>query len=611
MDDVRVGIPRIADPMDKIERPVASAASDQVFGSDVIAQTVQALDLPYFAMVPGSSFRGLHDSLVNHLGNENPRIVLCLHEEHAVAIADGYARATDLPIAVGLHANVGLMHAAMPIYNAWCDRVPMVIIGATGPVDAHRRRPWIDWVHTSRDQGALVRNYVKWDDQPASTEAGVESILRAHQITTTLPYGPTYVCLDVTSQEEELAGPIAVPDVRRYAAAPAPVAPQETIDRVASLLRRSQRPVFLFGRMSRSTEDWECRVALAERSGAAVLTSIHNPAAFSTDHCQHLLPVCGEQRSEAERILLAQADLIVSFDWMDLAGYLRSCTDFAQTQKPVAQTVVHASLDTFLANGWSMDHQALAAVDVPALAGPDAFAAQLLETFGAEPHQTAWDFGGAHWTTYLPGAPLGDRADCMALGDFALAVRALSDEQAVTYVKLPLGWPRAASRFNDPLAYLGKDGGGAVGIGPGTAVGAALALRNSGRLVTAVLGDGDTLMGINALWTAAHMRLPLLVIVANNTSYFNDELHQERVALRRGRPVENRWIGQRLNQPEVDIVAMARAQGFQAEGPVRKLADLRAALSRGAAAVAAGGCYLIDARVEAGYAGDFGIKPSG
>src|SRR5579884_3573173 len=158
-----------------VESPVAPPAGPPPlgWGSDAIAELLRRLELPYISLNPGSSYRGLHDSLVNYLGNERPRMIVCLHEEHAVAVAHGYAKVTGRPMAVALHSNVGLMHATMALYNAFCDRVPMLVIGATGPVDAARRRPWIDWIHTAADQGALVRNYVKWDDQPASVEAAL------------------------------------------------------------------------------------------------------------------------------------------------------------------------------------------------------------------------------------------------------------------------------------------------------------------------------------------------------------------------------------------------------------------------------------------------------
>ena len=155
----------------QVEKPAQGDAITAQWGSDYLADVMRALGLEYVTLVPGASYRGLHDSLVNYLGNERPQLLLCLHEESAVAIAHGYAKVTGKAMAAAVHSNVGLMHATMAIFNAWCDRMPMVILGATGPVDAVKRRPWIDWIHTARDQGALVRGYTKWDDQPASPAA--------------------------------------------------------------------------------------------------------------------------------------------------------------------------------------------------------------------------------------------------------------------------------------------------------------------------------------------------------------------------------------------------------------------------------------------------------
>jgi thiamine pyrophosphate-dependent acetolactate synthase large subunit-like protein len=151
-----------------LDRPSGKIDEAVVWGSDVAAQMMRRCGLPYVSLNPGASYRGLHDSLVNHLGNRDPGIILCLHEDHAVAIAHGYAKATGEPMGCVLHSNVGLMHGMMSLYNAWCDRVPMFVLGATGPLDAAERRPWIDWLHTSRDQGALIRSFIKWDDQPSS-----------------------------------------------------------------------------------------------------------------------------------------------------------------------------------------------------------------------------------------------------------------------------------------------------------------------------------------------------------------------------------------------------------------------------------------------------------
>src|SRR5215472_8277812 len=199
-----------------LDRPVPAGVNAAQFGSDVAADALRALDIPYIALNPGASYRGFHDSIVNYLGNERPQMLLCLHEESAVAIAHGYAKVTGKAMAAAVHSNVGLMHATMAIFNAWCDRMPMVVLGATGPVDTMKRRPWIDWIHTARDQGALIRGYTKWDDQPASPLAAREAILRAGWMANTAPRGPTYVNLDAGMQEEKLADAVAPIDSQRF-----------------------------------------------------------------------------------------------------------------------------------------------------------------------------------------------------------------------------------------------------------------------------------------------------------------------------------------------------------------------------------------------------------
>ncbi len=588
-----------------IDAPVNIGNPRMGWGSDVVAEVVRRLDLKYIALVPGASYRGFHDSIVNYLGNTNPKMLVCLHEEHAVSIADGYARVTETPMAVALHSNVGLMHGTMPIFNAWCGRSPVVIFGATGPVDADKRRPWIDWVHTAKDQASMIRHYTKWDDQPASPQAAVESVLRANKIAATRPQGPVYVCLDADLQEMKLEEDVTIPDVSRYAPpAPAP-APAAAVKETLRRIKAAKFPIFMMGRMTRDLGDWKRRVRLAEALGVPVLTDTHNASVFPTEHPLHkATPAFRPQPDSAA--LIKKADLIVAFDWLDLAGTLRTVFGMSQTEEPVPACIIDCALESSLHNGWSMDYQALPAVDLPILADPDAFISQLLEALGAQAKRTARQRPAVarikHWT----GSPVAKEkvrgTTPLEPVDLALTISAFARAEGATLARLPLGWPGHACRFSHPLDYLGNDAGGAVGTGPGHTVGTALALMDSGRLAIGVLGDGDYLMGVSALWTASHMEIPTLIVVANNRSYFNDEAHQERVAKERGRPPENRWIGQRIDQPAVDLVAMARAQGFDSEDSVSTANDLAAALTRGCKVVRGGGRYFIDARVLPGYA---------
>lgn len=571
--------------------PVATPI-EQWWGSDAIAALLRRFDISYACLNPGSSFRGLHDSLVNYNGNTDPQIVLCLHEEHAVAIAHGYAKVTGKPLAVILHSNVGLMHASMAIYNAWCDRVPMLILGAHGPVDAARRRPWIDWIHTSQDAGALVRSFVKWDDQPVSLQASFTSLLRARQITETAPRAPVYVCLDVSMQEAPIDGPPVLPRVERYAPAPAPHAGPELIERMTQLLAGARRPVMLVGRVSRDESEWRERIALAERLQAQVFTDLKVGAAFPTDHPLHPHAPSVFFSPEAAATL-KRADVILSLDWVDLQGTLKQAWGIDE----VSARVLQVSLDHNLHNAASLDHQDLPPCDLYAAAEPASVVRALLAALGE----------GGMPRAAAPAPALRARAADDGATDISMAVLAdsLSDclaGDAACLVRLPLGWSGDLWHFRHPLDYLGYDGGAGIGSGPGMAVGASIALAGSERLPVAIIGDGDFLMGNTALWSAAALQVPMLVIVANNQSFFNDEVHQERVARDRGRPVENRWIGQRIGEPRVDLAAMARAQGFDGIGPVTTRSELASVLADAIAKVRSGRPVLVDVQVRPGYA---------
>ncbi|HSP50273.1 MAG TPA: thiamine pyrophosphate-binding protein [Pseudolabrys sp.] len=569
-----------------LDRPVPAGVNAAGFGSDVVADALRALHIPYIALNPGASYRGLHDSLVNYLGNERPQMLLCLHEESAVAIAHGYAKVTGKAMAAAVHSNVGLMHATMAFFNAWCDRMPMVVLGATGPVDATKRRPWIDWIHTARDQGALVRGYTKWDDQPASPVAAREAVLRAGWIANTAPRGPTYVNLDAEMQESKLVEPVAPIDAKRYMPEVESAAPADVINKAADLLRNAKHPVMLAGRVSRDLDAWNARVALAERLGARVVTDIKVGAAFPTDHPLHAgSPGGGVLAPEAADAIHA-ADAILSLDWVDIAG------TFKGLGGTIAAKVVQVSVDHHLHNGWSMDYQALPPVDVMIACEPDAAVPALLAALGPR--------GPRAMSSVTPKFPKLVEGK-LTVDHLADALRCAVGERPTSLTHVTLSWNGASWPFRHPLDYLGSNGGGGVGGGPGISVGAALALKGSGRLPVAVCGDGDFMMGVTALWTAAHYRIPLLIVVANNRSFFNDELHQERVARMRNRPVENRWVGQRISEPDIDIAAIARAQGAQGFGPVTAICDLAPTFAKAIAALEAGALAVVDVRVEPGY----------
>jgi acetolactate synthase-1/2/3 large subunit len=571
------------------DAPLPTPASDVVYGSDAIAEMLRNLDLPYIALNPGASYRGLHDSIVNYLGNRAPQMILCLHDETAVSLAQGYCKASDRMMAAALHSNVGLMHATMPIFNAWCDRTPVLIIGATGAWDAAKRRPWIEWIHTCSDQAGLIRNYTKWDNQPGSVLAAAEALLRASQIAQTAPRGPVYVNLDVTLQEQELERLPDLPDVSRF---PVPQSPQpaaNSMSAAARLLSDAKRPVMLAGRCSRRLDAWKARVALAEKLEMPVLTNIKIAAAFPTDHRLHPVPPGNRLSPEAKK-MIAEADVILSLDWLDLGGTLKQ----AFGGKAPAAKIIQVSCDAHSHRGWSMDYHVLPPVDVYLMCEADAATPLLIDA--VEPRNARPELPQPK----IPGAT--DRELTLAGVGAALEAATRGLDRCIT--RLPLGWHGGYAHFRHPLDYIGFDGGGGVGAGPGITVGAALALKGSGRIPVGLCGDGDFLMGNTAIWTAVHYGIPCMIIVCNNRSYYNDERHQEHVAVSRRRPAANAWIGQRIEQPDIDIAAMARSQGATAFGPIVTVDAMNDATQRGVEIVRGGGVCVIDARVLPGYDAD-------
>jgi thiamine pyrophosphate-dependent acetolactate synthase large subunit-like protein len=424
--------------------------------------------------------------------------------------------------------------------------------------------------------------------------AAYEAILRAAQIANTAPRGPTYINLDAGLQEAKIGALPPLPDAKRYRA-PDPVMPAgHLVEAAAQLLAGAKHPVILAGRVSRSESAWKQRVALAEKLHARVFTDIKVGAAFPTDHPLHAAPPATFLSPDTAK-LLREADVVLSFDWVDLAGALKA----AWGADPVDAKVIQISPDAHVHRGWSMDYQGLPAVDVYMMCEPDAVVPLLLDAVKPRPGAIA-----------AKPAPLPDAApDVVSIRTLADALNVATKDIEVCITRLPLGWNGAYRHFRHPLDYIGSEGGGGVGAGPGITVGAALALKDSGRLPVAIMGDGDFLMGATALWTAAHYGIPCLILVANNRSFFNDELHQERVAKERSRPVENRRIGQRISGPDIDIAMMARAQGAEGIGPVAKASELAPAIEKGIQAARKGAVCVVDVRVAPGY--DTNISGSG
>ena len=289
-----------------------------------------------------------------------------LTERVAVALAHGSAKVTGEPLAVVMHSNVGLMNGIMGIYNAWVDRVPVYLMGASGPHDAMQRTPWIHWIHTARDQAAMIRHFIKWDDSPGSAGAIVESMLRANILGRTPPCGPTYICLDVALQQQRLDDDVKLPDPSRFAPPVLPEPPESEITRAVDLLLEAENPVIMAGRVSRDQAAWDRRVRLAELLGASVVTDLKVAAAFPSDHKLHV-GIPGVHFRQPQKEIVRAGDGVLALDWVDLAGVLK----FVYDGGDATAKIINCQVDSYVHNGWSMDHHGLAPADVPMLGHPD------------------------------------------------------------------------------------------------------------------------------------------------------------------------------------------------------------------------------------------------
>ena len=445
----------------------------------------------------------------------------------------------------------------------------------------------------------MIRPFIKWDDQPHSPNAAIDSLLQATAATSAKPCAPAYVCLDLSLQEDEVdPSTLHFPETSRYLDTHPPGPSSEDVSHVLSLLKNSKRPLVLLGRMNTSTSCWQERIQLAERYDARVLTDLKQTASFPTDHRLHSAAPSVFIPPQACD-LIRSADVVVSFDWVDLAGTIKASHDAGV--EPTGK-IVHISLDSALHNGWSKDHYGLPPADLMVRADPDKTISALLAADDQKaPTGSDWSSSVVNVQPPMNGVPNGTGSESIFMTDLANALYTTLPPEELCLVRVPLGWKGVDLRATHPLAFMGMDGGAGIGSGPGQVVGTALALReaNSKLLPVAILGDGDFSMGSSALWTAARYRLPLLVLVANNGSYFNDEVHQERVAKRRGRPVENKWIGMRLADPAPDVHKIAQGLGcaIVTDAQVDKASDLQHALQKAVKEAKSGKAVVLDVHV--------------
>jgi benzoylformate decarboxylase/acetolactate synthase-1/2/3 large subunit len=570
------------------------------YGSDIIVDALQELGIRHVAFNPGASFRGLHDSLVNY-ADGTPQILEVQHEKIAVAMAHGYAKVTGEPMAVITHDLVGLLHATLGVYYAFVDRVPVLILGGTGPMDAAQRRPWIDWVHTANVENTAVRDYTKWDDHPASVEAFPDAIVRAFEVSTSAPAGPVFVAVDAALQEQALEG--ATVEVHAAPAASSSIGPDPAaLERVAQALVDAERPVLVAGYLARTPGAWDDLLALAELLPAAVVdTDIR--LNFPTNH---------ELNVPAGQVL-EHADLVVLLDIKDIADHTGLLNKESRGQRPslaAGARLVDVGFGDLGMSAWSADAGSWYRADERVLADTAVALPLLLQRCRElldgrqRPHADSWRSTVAQRhqavrSGWAQQAQEKHDADPCSVPRLVQEVgKSIQEHDWVLTAGTANEWALRLWDFDKPYRHVGRSLGTSTQIG--ISLGVALAYRGSGKLVVDLQPDGDLLFDAGALWVASRHRLPLLVVMVNNRAYNNDWGHQRSIAKVRGNDPDRAHIGIVIEDPAPDFATLARSFSWYAEGPITDPVDIADAVRRAAEVVLTQGLpALVDIVCEA------------
>ncbi len=571
-------------------------------GSDFMVDVLRALDIDYVATNPASSCRGLHESINNYAMNKKPELLTAMHEEIATAMAHGYAKVSGKPMGLLFHGTVGIQHAVMAFYNAWCDRVPMLVMSGNH-LDAAHRPPGVPTTHAAQDPLAIVRDFTKWDDQPGSLQATAESLARAHKIAMTAPYGPVCVSLDAHLQEG-VANPSDKLRIPRITRASAPAGDPAAVRETAKMLVAAQNPVIVVDRGARTHAFQPMLVELAELLGAGVVDQLGRQN-FPSRH--------GLNVTSRSRGVVAGADVILGLELNDFWGIVNSYSDVAEPKqgtrvKDGTKLVSINSRDLFMKSNYQ-DFQRFQDVDIAIAADAEATMPALIEAVrsamtpearaAAErrmaSHKAAGDkqrerFLAVDATYAWDASPI---STARISAELWAVIKDLDWALVSRDVRLS-NWPHRIWNFDKPYQYIGDSGGAGQGYGMGAAIGAALAHRDHGRFVVNLQGDGDLMYCPGAIWTAVHHKIPLLTIMHNNRGYHQEVMHVQRVGNWRDRGIDRAHIGTTIDNPYVDFATLAKSMGMQGIGPISNPAELGPALRRAVAMVRAGEPVLVD-----------------
>jgi acetolactate synthase I/II/III large subunit len=570
-------------------------------GSDFMVDVIKQLGIDYVAAMPGSTFRALHESIINYGGNQKPELLTCLHEEISVAMAHGYAKVAGKPMATMLHGPVGIQHASMAIYNAWCDRVPVIMLAGNG-VDATKRRPGVEWAHAAQDNAAIVRDFVKFDDQPASPIHFAESLTRAYAIAVTPPAAPVLIMADSELQERPLSDETLT--IPRLSIPRPPAADPAALAEAATLLVNARNPVIVVDRYSRTQAGIDALVALAETIQAPVI----NKFGRLNLPTQHYLNQTARGRS-----LLAQADVILGIEVVDPWGTVNDLRDLIEREE-VHVTQPSAKLITIGTNSIPLrtnfqDFQRYQPADLDIIGDGETSLPALIEAVHRalpDNRRVALSARGdklrdafkQSQTATLTAATYAWDASPISLPRLSaeLWAQIKTMDWAITNGE-PLFqsyWPQKLWTFEKIYQFTGGTGGYGVGYSAPAALGAALAHREHGRFVVNIQGDGELMCCPGALWTAVHHKIPMLTIMHNNRAYHQELMHVQRMADRHARGIDRPRIGTTIEDPAIDYAKLAQSMGMWAIGPISDPNDLGPALRKAIDVVKTGEPALVD-----------------
>ncbi len=597
--DLKAAVPGPLQIAAELHPPTPSSVTQSTSGGDFMVDVFKALDIDYLAMNCASSFRGLHEAVLNRGGNVKPEILTCTHEEVAVHMGQGYAKIEGKPIAMICHGVVGLQHATMAMYNAWCDRVPVIVFGGN-IIEANKRAPGAEWVHSAIDPGALVRDFVKWDDQPTSLQHFAESFTRAYKIATTPPMGPVMLSLDGELQENPImdAETLRIP---RLGMVNPPQGDVGSLTELAKMLVEAENPVLIVDRYARTPAGMPRLVELAETLQCAVIDN----AGRMNFPSRHPL------NQSFRRGIVSQADVIVAMEMNELWGSLNQFHDrIVRTSRPSykkgAKIVTLGTRDLFQKSNYQ-DFGRYQEIDLNIAGDAEASLPTLIEQVKkllTPERKAAFEARGKkHAASRLAmvaqaksDATLGWDASPITTARLCAEVYAQIHDEDWSLVGngIRISWPHRLWDFKKPYQWNGGAGGAGVGYNLPASLGAALANKKHGRFTLAFGGDGDFNFNPGTLWTAAHHQIPMLYIVHNNRAYHQEYMYLQAMANRHNRGIEKTHIGTTLIDPNIDYATVARGFGVHGEGPINDPAELAGALKRAIAVVKSGQPALVD-----------------